>query len=287
MFAAKSVVLAAVISLGSPLIGSAAASAAPDLSLQQIVDRNAAARGGVAAWREVKTLSVSGTLDAGSTLPGPAAYAEDARHPSAPRRRLHPDPAKVAADAESVKPISLPFLMDFKRPRMTRVELKFKDQTAVQVYDGTNGWKLRPYLGRHQVEPFTAAELAIAKSQQDLDGPLIDYAAKGTKVEKAGTEQVGGHDAYKLKLTLKDGQVRYVWVDAQTFLDVQIASSNPKGRRQQQIATLMSDYRNVNGLQIPFRLENHVGGVTMPQRIMIAQVSVNPSLVDSLFARPQ
>lgn len=287
MFPAKSVVLAAVISLGSPLIASAAASAAPDLSLQQIVDRNAAARGGVAAWREVKTLSVSGTLDAGSTLPRPAVYADDPRHPSAPRRRLRPDPAKLPADAESIKPIALPFLMDFKRPRMTRVELKFNDQTAVQIYDGTNGWKLRPYLGRHQVEPFTAGELAIAESQQDLDGPLMDYAAKGTKVEKAGTEQVGGHDAYKLKLTLKDGQVRYLWIDAHTFLDLQIASSYPKGRKQQQIATLMSDYRNVNGLQIPFQLENHVGGVTMPQRIMIAQVSVNPSLVDSLFAKPQ
>jgi hypothetical protein len=264
-----------------------AGAAAPDLPLQQIIDRNIAARGGLPAWRAVKTMSMSGTMDAGTTLPNPAKYAEDARHPAGPRKRLHPDPAQVSADAEAAKPITLPFLMDFKRPRMTRVELKFKGQTSVQVYDGKNGWKLRPYVGRRQVEPFTPIELSVAAGQQELDGPLIDYSAKGTKVQKVGIDQVDGRDTYKLKLTLKDGQARTLWIDAQTFLDVQIASSNPKGRKQQQIATVMRDYRNVQGLQIPFRLENHVAGVSMPQRLIIDQVSINPALADTLFAKLQ
>jgi hypothetical protein len=284
MLERKAIALAGVLALG---VSFTAGAVAPDLPLQQIIDRNVAARGGLPAWHAVKTLSISGTMDAGSTLPNPAKYAEDARHPAGPRKRLHPEPAQAAADAEAAKPITLPFLMDFKRPRMTRVELKFKDQTSVQVYDGKNGWKLRPYLGRHKVEPFTAAELSVAAGQQELDGPLIDYSAKGTKVQKAGIDQVGGRDAYELKLTLKGGQVRTLWIDAQTFLDVQIASNNPKGRKQQQIATVMSDYRNVQGLQIPFRLENHVAGVSMPQRLMIDQVSVNPVLADTLFVKLQ
>lgn len=284
MLTRKTVAMAGAIALGLSLT---AAAAAPDLPLQQIIDRNIAARGGLAAWRAVKTLSFAGTMDAGSTLPNPAKYAEDARHPAAPRRRLRPDPAKLAADAEAPKPITLPFLMDLKRPRMTRVELKFKDQTSVQVYDGKNGWKLRPYIGRHQVEPFTPRELAIAAGEQDLDGPLVDYVAKGTKVDKAGIEQVDGHEAYKLRLKLKSGQMRTLWIDAQTFLDLQYASSNPKGRKEQQIATVMSDYRTVQGLQIPFRLENHVGGVATPQRLLIEQVSVNAALADHLFVKPE
>jgi hypothetical protein len=284
MLERKAIALAGVLALG---VSFTAGAVAPDLPLQQIIDRNIAARGGLPAWRAVKTLSLSGTMDAGSTLPNPAKYAEDARHPAAPRKRLRPDPEKAAADAAAVKPITLPFLMDFKRPHMTRVELKFKDQTSVQVYDGKNGWKLRPYVGRHKVEPFSPLELNVAAGQQELDGPLIDYSAKGTKVEKAGTDQVAGREAYKLKLTLKGGQVRTLWIDAQTFLDLQIASNNPKGRKQQQIATVMSDYRNVQGLQIPFRLENHVAGVSMPQRLLIDQVSVNPALADTLFVKPQ
>jgi hypothetical protein len=81
--------------------------------------------------------------------------------------------------------------------------------------------------------------------------------------------------------------VRNLWIDAQSFLDVQIDSSSPKGRKRQRIATVMSDYRDVQGLKIPFRLENHVEGVTIPQRLIIEQVSVNPSLPDTRFAKPQ
>lgn len=276
-----------VVGLLAFSVSMAAGAAAPDVPLQQIIDKNVSARGGLAAWRAVKTLSMSGSMDAGTTLPDPAKMAEDARHPSAPRKRFRPDAAAPTADAEAPKPITLPFLMDFKRPHMTRVEIKFKDQTSVQVYDGKSGWKLRPYLGRNKVEPFKANELKIAAGEQELDGPLVDYVRKGTRVELAGHDIVEGHDAYKLKLTLKDGQVRNVWVDAQSFLDIKIESENSKGRKQQRIATVMSDYRAVQGLQVPFHLENHIEGVTVPQRIQIDQVSVNPPLADNLFSKPQ
>lgn len=283
MFARK------IIGIGSLaiLLSSPASAVAPELSLQQIIDRNIAARGGAPAWRAVNTLAMSGTMDAGFKLPDPTKMAEDLHHPAAPRKRFRPELTKPVADAEAPQMITLPFLMDFRRPRMTRVEIKFKDQTALQVYDGTNGWKVRPYIGRHQVEPFSAEELRIATEQLALDGPLVDYAAKGIIVDKMGAEQVDGRDAYKLRLTLKGGQVRNLWIDAQTFLDAKIDSSRLHGNRQQNIATLMSDYRNVQGLQIPFHLENRVEGVKIPQRLMIEQVSVNPPLKDSLFAKPQ
>jgi len=67
-----------------------------------------------------------------------------------------------------------------KRPGKSRVEIEFAGKTAVQVYDGTNGWKLRPYLNRNDVEPFTAEE-AKSEAGKTLDGPLVDYAAKGTR----------------------------------------------------------------------------------------------------------
>jgi len=54
--------------------------------------------------------------------------------------------------------------------------------------------------------------------QADLDGPLVDYAAKGTSIELAGMEEVEGRDTYKLKLTMKNGAALYVWIDAYKFL---------------------------------------------------------------------
>jgi hypothetical protein len=263
------------------------AQAATDLPVQQIIDRNIAARGGLAAWKAVKTLSMSGQMDAGTTLPDPAKSAQDIHHPSAPRKSFRPDIPANSSEATETKPITVPFLMDFKRPRMSRVELTVKGQSAIQVYDGKQGWKLRPFIGRHDVEPFSARELALAAGQQELDGPLVDYQARGTHVEKAGVEVLGGREAYKLTLTLKDGQVRNLWIDAQTFLDVQIDEASARGRRTQHIATVMSDYRDVQGLKIPFHLENHFEGVKTPQRLVIEQVSVNPPLADSLFSKPQ
>ena len=99
----------------------------------------------------------------------------------------------------------LPFVMELRRGRKQRLEIQFNGPTAIQVYDGSEGWKLRPFLNRHEVEKFTAEELKASSEQCDLDGCLIDYAAKGSKVELSGVDQVEGHSAYNLKVTDKNG----------------------------------------------------------------------------------
>lgn len=109
-----------------------------------------------------------------------------------------------------------------KRARKSRLEIDFRGETAVQVFDGKHGWKLRPFLNRHEVESFTADAMKPVTLQSDLDGPLVDYSAKGTKVELEGTEKVEGQDAYRLKLTFKTGESRHVWIDANTFLEIKI-----------------------------------------------------------------
>jgi hypothetical protein len=83
-----------------------------------------------------------------------------------------------------------------KRTRKLRLELQFNGQTAIQVYDGVKGWKMRPFLNRTDHEPHTADETKAASEQADLDGPLEDYAAKRTIVELAGMENVNGRKNY-------------------------------------------------------------------------------------------
>jgi hypothetical protein len=95
--------------------------------------------------------------------------------------------------------------MEMKRPHKSRLEIRFRDQTAFQVYDGTNGWKVRPFLNRNDVESFTPDEAKLAANWAELDGPLVDYASKGTTISLQGMEAVEGRDTYKLKLTLKGG----------------------------------------------------------------------------------
>ena len=244
------------------------------LSAAQIVDKNISARGGLDSWRTVQALVMTGKMEAGGnnrpTLAMPGGRNRDSALP-------HQRPNEQ---------VQLPFIMELKRPRKTRLELQFNGQTAVQVYDGTNGWKLRPFLNRHEVEAYTPEELAAASMQADLDGPLVDYVSKGTRVDLEGIERVDNKDTYKLRLTLKNGKSQHVWIDSQTYLEVKLEGTPRRlDGKYHAVVTYFSDYRSVDHLMIPYILETAVDGVQQSEKIQIDNVSVNPRVSDSRFAK--
>jgi len=240
------------VCLSLSMIGAANQQAPAGLTAAQIVDKNVSARGGLQAWRAVQTMSFSGKIEAGG---------------------------KSKAQ--------LPLVLEKKRPRKTRVELVFANDTAVQVYDGANGWKLRPYLGRRTVEPYSPEELKSASFESDLDGPLVDYASKGNKVELEGVEKVENHDAYKLKVTMKGGQVQHLWVDAGTFLEFKVEGTPRRmDGKMRPVWIYLRDYKSVNGLMVPYVIETAVEGNRDTHKILIDNVAVNAKLDDSLFKMP-
>jgi len=257
------------------------------LTAAQVVEKNVAARGGLQAWRAVHTMTWSGKLDAGT-----GDSAARSRRYVQNQGRMSPtamDHGKMGPEvAEKDKQVQLPFTYEMKRPRKSRMEIEFAGKTAVQVYDGSNGWKVRPYLNRNDVEPFTAEETKSESGKADLDGYLIDYAAKGSKVDLDGMEKVEGHDAYKLKVTTKSGQVQYVWVDAQSFLDVKV-SGTPRRMdgKMHNVSIYQRDFRSVQGVMVPYVLETSVDGYRESHKTVIETVAVNPKLEDSLFTKPQ
>jgi hypothetical protein len=232
-----------------------AADKLPALTAAQIVDRNVAARGGLAAWRTVDTLTLAGQLDAGG------------------------------------KPnVELPFVMKMKRGHKSRLELGFRDQTALQVYDGTQGWKVRPFLNRNEVEPYTPDEVKAAAAFEELDGPLIDYARKGTKVELVGTEKVEGNNAYKIKLTSKTGVKRTIWIDAKTFLESKLEGEPKKIDGKMRTASVyFRDFKTEKGLTMPRVLETVYEGtkVKVARKMTITKATVNEPMQDALFQKPQ
>jgi len=276
-----------LVTLSVSLVRAADTPSAPaGLSAAQIVDKNVAARGGLQAWRAVQTLSFQGKIGAGGNQRATLPVAMSSRKES-----VNTLPRRPAEEAQ------LPFLMEMKRPRKVRVEVQFRGQTAVQVYDGANGWKLRPFLNRHEFEPFSAEELKIASNQEELDGPLVDYAAKGTHVELDGTEKVEGRDTYKIKVTQKTGHTFHMWVDAKTFLEAKIEGQPRRlDGTEHPVEVYYRDYRIVEGLQIPFVLETRVLPVgknalgirdtpVPPERIVIDKVVVNPKVEENLFSK--
>ena len=282
------VVVCISLTLAISFAAAAEIQTAANLSAAAIVDKNVSARGGLQAWRAVHAMSFEGKMGAGgnrrATLPV-----------AAPDRRS----VEQVIPSRPVDEAQLPFVMEMARPGKMRLELTFNGQKAIQVFDGTNGWKLRPFLNRRVVEPFTPDEMKTASLQPDLDGPLVDYAAKGTKIELVGMEKVEDRDTYKLKLTTKNGHATHVWIDAQTFLEAKIEG---QPRRldgvYHPVEIYYRDYRQVNGLQVPYVLETKVLPVAQtaqgmrntpvpPEKIIIDKVVVNPNLEESRFSKPE
>ena len=252
-----------------------------DLTAAQIVEKHVAARGGLQAWRAVQAMSWEGKMDAGSGSNDRARRIAESRE--APRTgRIE------VADNKDAKQVQLPFVLEMKRPSKSRVEIEFAGKTALQVYDGTNGWKVRPFLNRNDVEPFTAEEMKAERGRGELDGPLVDYAAKGTKVELEGVEPVVGHDAYKLKLTTKNGDVQHLWIDTQSFLDVKVEGAPRRmDGKMRTVWIYQRDFRSVQGVTIPFVLETAVDGYRDAHKMVIEKAVVNPRLDEALFAEPK
>ena len=259
-----------------------------NLTAAQIVGKHVVARGGLSAWRAVQTLSLSGKMDAGSGE-SQARAMRVARRARAPVGNAVLTPAVATADkAETAQQVQLPFALQIKRPNQSRLEIEFAGKTAIQVYDGTQGWKVRPFLNRETVEPFTAQEAKAAADTDDMIEALVDYAAKGTRVELEGVEPVAGHDCYKLKLTMKGERIRHVWIDTQSFLDVKVEGTPRRmDGRMRDVWVYQRDFRPVQGVQMPFLLETAVDGYPGSHKMVIEKVAVNPRLDDALFTKPK
>jgi len=260
----------------------------PRLTAVQIVEKHVAARGGAQSWKAVRTMQLSGKMEAGR-----GDNIERAEKlVNAPReaggKATNAEVMAANADTESKKQIQLPFTLDLKRPNLTRLEIEYDGKTAVQVFDGQQGWKYRPFLNRRDVEPFTAEEASAEAARGDLDGPLIDYADKGTVVQLEGTDLVDAQPAYRLKVTPKTGPVKHVWIDAKTFLDVKVEGIPRRmDGKMHPVYVYQRDFRSVQGVLVPFVLETQVDGYPDTHKVLVEKASINPSFDAAAFSKPQ
>ena len=219
-------------------------------TVDEIVARHVAARGGREALAAVRTVRMTGRAIAG---PGRDAIV---------RREI-------------------------ARPGRIRTEFVFQGTTGVYAWDGSAGWRVSPLDGRLEPEPLPAEEAAVAAEQADIDGPLVDWKAKGHAVELVGKEDLPGGPAHRLKVTLKSGAVRHVWVDAATGLVVRTESTRKLRGREVTLETVFGDYRETGGVTFARSIETGVRGRPRRLRIVVESVEVNPVLDDSRFRMPR
>ena len=178
------------------------------------------------------------------------------------------------------------FAQTKSRPGSVRNEYSLQGMTMVQAFDGTEGWKIAPFQGRKDPEKMSADDTKSLIEDSEVDGPLIDWKEKGSQVEYLGTEDVDGTQAHKLKVLRKNGDVNYVYLDPDHFLEIRILSQRTEHGNQVEIETDLSDYEKVNGVFVPFAIDAAPKGSSDKQKIIIEKAEANLPLDDTAFKMP-
>jgi len=173
-----------------------------------------------------------------------------------------------------------------KRGNLARLEFTVQGLTAVQAYDGKNAWQIMPFTGKKDPERMSADEAKEVEEMADIDGPLVDYKSKGNQVELLGKEKIEGTDAYKLKVSLKNGDVQTEYIDADSFLEIKEETKRTVRGSEQVVESAIGDYKEVDGIVFPFAVESGVKGSPEKQKLTITKMELNLPVDDSIFKMP-
>ncbi len=173
------------------------------------------------------------------------------------------------------------------RPNLVRETFSLQGMTAVQAYDGSTGWQIQPFGGRKDPELMGEDDLRDLLIDSDFDGPLVDYQAKGNAIEYLGHDTVDGDDALRLKVTLKDGDIIYYYLDPDTYLEIRKETQEfIRGSVRESVSDLGS-YKPVAGVMYPFSIgSGPKNDPTSWQTVTVEKIEVNVPLDNSEFALP-
>jgi hypothetical protein len=239
--------LIAALALGSPL---ARAQETKQMTVDQLVAKNLEAKGGEEALHALQSVKLTGKM--------------------------------LVREGQ----LQLGYSQVKKRPDDVRTEVSLQGMTAVQAWDGKEGWQISPFQGRKDPEKMSADDTKSLMEEAEIGGPLPDWKEKGSTVEYLGTEDVDGTQAYKLKVTRKNGDVNYVYLDPDHFLEIRVVTQRMEHGSQVETETDLSDYEKVNGVYVPFSMESGRKGDPDKQKLMIDKADGNVPVDDSAFQFP-
>jgi outer membrane lipoprotein-sorting protein len=178
------------------------------------------------------------------------------------------------------------FVQQNKRPDKVREETIIQGMAQVEAYDGKAGWQISPFEGRRDPELLSQDDSKALQVDADIDGPLVGYKEKGHKAELVGHDSVEGTDCYKIKLTLKNGDVRYYYLDTDSFLELKLETQTSIRGTIRENESYYGDYEEVNGVYYPFAFETGEKGSTDRVKYTVEKIEQNVPLDDSLFSVP-
>jgi hypothetical protein len=182
--------------------------------------------------------------------------------------------------------IEFAYLQTKKRPGEVRTEATLQGMTMVQACDGKEGWKISPFQGRKDPEKMSADDLKSLIEDAEIDGPLVDWKAKQSTLEYLGSEDVDGTLAHKIKVVRKNGDVNFVYLDPDHFLEIRILTQRIRHGAQEEVESDVGDYQKIGGVFVPFSIESGRKADRDKQKIIIDRAEANVPVDDAIFHFP-
>jgi len=223
---------------------------APAQTADELISKNIQAKGGMDAIKAIKTVRMTGRLDAAGGFTG-----------------------RVGQEN--------------MRPNLVRETFSLQGMTAVQAYDGATAWQIQPFGGHKDPQLMGDDDVRDLLIDSDFDGPLVDYKTKGNTVEYLGHDTIDGDDVMRLKVTLKNGDIVYYYLDPDTFLEIRTERQEFVRGSVRENVTDLGSYKKVGGLMYPFSIAS--GPKNDPsswQSVTMEKIEVNVPLASSEFAVP-
>src|SRR5215472_11997771 len=219
-------------------------------TVDELVSKNIEAKGGADALRAIQSLRLTGKM--------------------------------LVRDGQ----IELGYLQIKKRPDDVRTEASLQGMTQTEAYDGKEGWKVSPFFGRKDPERMSADDVKALVEDAEFDGPLVDWQTKGSTVEYLGSVDVDGTPAHKLKAVRKNGDVSFVYLDPDHFLEIRIVTQRVRHGAHEEIETDLGDYEKAGGVFVPTSIEVGPKGSPDKQQTIIDKVEANAPVDDTIFHFP-
>lgn len=172
-----------------------------------------------------------------------------------------------------------------QKPDKIRVEVDLQGNKIVQAYDGTNAWTINPMSGSSAPIDMTGPEADGMIETADMEGLLWNYEEKGHALELDGTEEVDGTEAYVLKLTKKNGNINYYYIDSENYVILKIKQKVIMNGSELEVEVFMSNYQEVDGYLGAFTTEQRYNGQP-GLTIQLDEIKYDVELDDDLFAKP-
>lgn len=216
----------------------------------ELVQKNIQAKGGIDKIKAIKSIRLLGKLDGGGGF-------------------------------------SAATLQENQRPNLLRETLSLQGMTAIQAYDGSTGWQVQPFGGHKDPEFLGEDDLRDLLLDADFDGPLVDSKEKGNTVEFLGHDVVDGDDALRLKVTQKNGDIIYYYLDPDTFLEIRKEVQEFIRGSVRESVVEYGSYKPVAGVMYPFAISQGSRANPAAQTTTIRKIEVNVNINPADFAVPR